>query len=371
MKRLVILGSTGSVGRQTLDIVRCFPDEFEVVALCAGRNVEELRRQVAEFKPAFYHCWDRDAGIRGAKYVHPEDIVGLPQVDIVVAAMSGSAGITSAFRALEAGKKLALANKEPVVMAGDLLMETARRCGGQVLPVDSEPSAIWQCIRGEDAPPRKLIITASGGAFRDRVWESLRDVTPDEALRHPTWKMGQKITIDSATLMNKAFEVIESRWLFGMPYEQISVVIHRQSIIHSMVEFADGSVKAQLGPADMRYPIQYALFYPDRRANPTLPAFDPLKPGTLTFEALRPSLYPCFQLALTYAARGGTWPAVLTGADEAAVGLFLAGKIRFNGMPDIVAATLAKHTPNMSPGLEDVIQACAWAAQETLNNHGQ
>jgi 1-deoxy-D-xylulose-5-phosphate reductoisomerase len=368
VKRLAVLGSTGSVGRQTLDVVRCFPGEFEVVALCAGRNVDLLKQQVEEFRPAYFHCGDRDNGIHGPRYVPPEEIVQLPQVDIVVAAMAGSIGMGSALAALNAGKKVALANKEPMVMAGELLMGGARSMGGLVLPVDSEPSAIWQCIQGEETPPRKLIITASGGAFRDRTWDSLRDVTPAEALKHPTWKMGQKITIDSATLMNKAFEVIESRWLFGVPYERIDVVIHRQSIIHSMVEFEDGSVKAQLGPPDMRYPIQYALFHPERRGNSSLPKFDPVKTGSLTFEAMRPSLYPCFELAMEYAKRGGTWPAVLAGADEAAVALFLDGKIRFTDLPDMVSKTLSKHTPDIRPGLDGVVQAASWAFEQTLKD---
>jgi 1-deoxy-D-xylulose-5-phosphate reductoisomerase len=369
VKKLAILGSTGSVGRQTLDIVRCFPGEFEVVALCAGRNVELLRQQADEFRPAYYHCDGTGFGASSAmRSISPGEAATLPQVDIVVAAMAGSAGMGPLLAALTAGKKVALANKEPMVMAGQLVTQAARQHGGEILPVDSEPSAIWQCIQGEPTPARKLIITASGGAFRDRTWESLRDVTPAEALKHPTWKMGQKITIDSATLMNKAFEVVESRCLFGIPYERIDVVVHRQSIVHSMVEFEDGSVKAQLGPPDMRYPIQYALFHPERRANAALPKFDPVKVGQLTFEAMKPDLYPCFELAMDYARRGGTWPAVLAGADEAAVSLFLDGKIRFTDLPDVVAATLSAHSPRLDASLDDVVEAAAWAAEYTLHS---
>ncbi len=369
MKKLAILGSTGSVGRQTLDVVRCFPGEFEVVALCAWRNMDLLKEQIEEFRPRLYCAAGPDHGqISGARYTPPEEAAQLPEVDIVVAAMAGAAGMGSVLSALRAGKKVALANKEPMVMAGPLVMQAARQHGGEILPVDSEPSAIWQCIQGEPTPARKLIITASGGAFRDRTWDSLRDVTPAEALKHPTWKMGQKITIDSATLMNKAFEVVESRCLFGIPYERIDVVVHRQSIVHSMVEFEDGSVKAQLGPPDMRYPIQYALFHPERRANAALPKFDPVKTASLTFEAMRPSLYPCFELAMDYARRGGTWPAALAGADEAAVSLFLDGKIRFTDLPDVVAATLSAHTPKLDAGLDDVVEAAAWAAEYTLHS---
>ncbi|MSQ08889.1 MAG: 1-deoxy-D-xylulose-5-phosphate reductoisomerase [Dehalococcoidia bacterium] len=369
VKRLAILGSTGSIGRQTLEVVRCFPDEFEVVVLCAGRNIELLKSQVEEFRPTYF-CQTGEEGGRmgGARHIPPQEAVRLPQVDIVVAAMAGSVGMGSTIAALQAGKKVALANKEPIVMAGELLMQAAAENGAEILPVDSEPSAIWQCMQGETTPARKLILTASGGAFRDRTWESLRDVTPAEALRHPTWQMGHKITVDSATLMNKAFEVVESRWLFGMPFERIEVVVHRQSIIHSMVEFEDGSVKAQMGPPDMRFPIQYALFHPDRRANGNLPKFDPVKIGSLTFEAMKPSLYPCFELAMDYARRGGTWPAVLAGADEAAVALFLDGKVRFTDLPDVVSKTLGKHTADKSPGLEDVIHAASWAFEQTLKD---
>ncbi len=391
VKKIAILGSTGSVGRQTLDVVRSFPGEIEVVALCAGRNTGLLLQQVEEFRPSYYYCdphavnsvtpprtgISRPPRTNGhstatttlpvqARALATEEIAVLPEVDIVVAAMSGSAGMGAVLAALKAGKTVALANKEPMVIAGESLMRTAKDRGGRILPVDSEPSAIWQCIQGEKSSPRKLFITASGGAFRDRTWGSLRDVTPAEALRHPTWQMGPKITVDSATLMNKAFEVIEARWLFGIPYEQIDVVVHRQSIIHSMVEFVDGSVKAQLAPPDLRYPIQYALFYPERRVNHTLPGFDPVKVGQLTFEAMRSSLYPCFEIAMDYARRGGTWPAVLAGADEAAVWMFLDGKARFTDMPDLVTKTLSRHVPNMKPSLDDAVAAAAWAFEETL-----
>jgi 1-deoxy-D-xylulose-5-phosphate reductoisomerase len=370
LKRLAILGSTGSVGRQTLDVVRQFPGEFEVVALCAGRNARLLEEQVAEFKPRYFSCAGSAAMVMGgSRYAPPEDIVTLPEVDLVVAAMVGSPGMAPLHAALRAGKQVALANKEPMVMAGELLMAAATDNGAALLPVDSEPSAIWQCLLGEKSPPRRLVLTASGGSFRDRAWPSLRDVTPAEALRHPTWSMGQKITIDSATLMNKAFEVMESRWLFGVPYASIDVVIHRQSIIHSMVEFEDGSVKAQLAPPDMRYPIQYALFHPRRRSAPSMSWFDTARASSLTFEAMDSARYPCFELAMEYAHRGGTWPAALTGADEAAVTLFLEGRIRFTDLPDVIAATLAGHSPASAPSLQDTIDAASWASEHTLNNH--
>lgn len=368
-RKLVILGSTGSVGQQTLDIVRAFPDAFEVVGLCAGNNIELLKQQVDEFHPRYINSAAELNGHNGSKRLDAEEIASLPEVDLVMGATVGCAGMGPALAAIDAGKTLALANKEVIVMAGEVLMKRAQERKATILPVDSEPSALWQCIQGEDTPAARFIVTASGGAFRDRKWEDLHDVTPEQALKHPTWTMGAKITIDSATLMNKAFEVVETRWLFDIPYEQIDVVIHRQSIIHSMVEFADGSVKAQLGPPDMRHPIQYALFYPERQHNDNLPGYNPLNPSTLTFEQMDSSLYPCFELALDFAQRGGTWPAVLAGADEAAVQLFLDGKIRFTDIPDVVASTLAAHTPVMDHSIEDAVQAAAWATEHTLANH--
>lgn len=368
-KRLVILGSTGSVGRQTLDVVRAFPDAFEVVGLCAGNNLDLLKTQVDEFHPRHINSAANLSSHNGATQLSAEEIASLPDVDIVIGATVGCAGMGPALAAIDAGKTLALANKEVIVMAGEVLMRRTREKGATLLPVDSEPSALWQCIEGEKTPPAKFIITASGGAFRGRTWESLHDVSPEEALKHPTWTMGAKITIDSASMMNKAFEVIETRWLFDIPYEQIDVVIHRQSIIHSMVEFADGTVKAQLGPPDMRHPIQYALFYPERQENPELPRFDPVKTGSLTFEPMDSALYPCFELALDYAKRGGTWPAALAGADEAAVSLFLDRRIRFTDIPDVVASTLAAHDPVMEHSVEDAVQAAAWAIEHTLARH--
>ena len=357
MTKLVILGSTGSIGCQTLDVVRSFPGEFELVGLCAGSNLSLLKDQIDEFRPRFYHSTAAESTLNGARLADPAEIASDPEVDLVVGATSGCAGMGPALAALRAGKRLALANKEPVVMAGELLMRTAREHGGEILPVDSEPSAIWQCIQGEDSPVRKLFITASGGAFRDRTWSDLVDVSPAEALKHPTWEMGAKITIDSATLMNKAFEVIEARWLFDVPFEKIEAVIHRQSIVHSMVEFEDGSIKAQLGAHDMRLPIQYAMFYPERKPNDSIPRFDPAAAGSLTFEALDPTLYPCFEIALGYGRRGGTWPAALAGADDAAVELFLGGKIRFTDIPDVVDRAVGAHSPVAEPTIEDLIDA--------------
>lgn len=370
IKKLVILGSTGSVGTQTLDIVRAFPDRFEIVGLCNGYNTELFKQQIDEFKPKYFNSLgDIESGYGGAKFASAEEIVSLPEVDLVVAATVGCAGMPPAIAALQAGKALGLANKEVIVMAGEKLMEAANASGSAILPIDSEPSALWQCVEGEISEPSRLIITASGGAFRDRTWDSLGDVTPEQALDHPTWTMGPKITVDAATLMNKAFEVIESRWLFGMPFDQIDVTIHRQSIVHSMVEFSDGTIKAQLGPTSMLQPIQHALFHPERQANESLPKLNAVTMGSLTFEEMDPTLYPCFELALEYGKKGGTFPAVLAGADEATVELFLNRKIRFTDIPDVVAKTLSVHDAISTPSIADTIESAQWATETTLAHH--
>ena len=367
MRRIVVLGSTGSIGRQTLDIVRAFPDEFDVVGLAAGSNTELLRQQVEEFNPA--HVWSAAAGpaeFRGAAFTPMEEMVTLARVDQVMVALMGSVGLVPTLNALAAGKSVALSNKEPIVMAGKLIKDYEARYGGRVLPVDSEPSAIWQCLRGEDNEILRLLITASGGPFRTTPLEQMEDVTPEQALRHPTWRMGQKITIDSATLMNKAFEVIETHWLFGVPWERIEVVVHPQSTIHSMVEFADGSVKAQMGPPDMRLPIQYALFYPQRLPNSMIPRLDTSVSHSLNFDPLELERYPCFSLAVDAAKRGGTYPAVLSAADEVAVQAFLDGKISYGGIHRLVEQTLSEHESLPGETAEEVLQADAWASARAV-----
>lgn len=363
VKRVAILGSTGSVGTQTLDIVRAFPGSLQVVALAAGRNEKLLRDQILEFRPRYVHAGAGPlASIDGAIQVASlEELATLDDVDLLVVATVGGAGLRPTLAALRAGKPVALANKEVIVIAGDHVMAASRESGAPILPVDSEPSAVWQCLAGEAGGIGRLIITASGGAFRGRSWESLANVSPEDALKHPTWTMGRKITIDSATLANKAFEVIEAHYLFDIPYDRIDVVIHRQSMIHSMVEFTDGSVKAQIGPPDMRYPIQFALFYPERPSNPALPRFDAATAGAFTFEAMEPARYPCFQMIVDCGKRGGTWPAVAAGADEAAVDLFLDRAIPFTSIPEVIRTTIAAHRPIANPDLDDVIGAAEWA----------
>ena len=364
MRGLVVLGSTGSIGRQTLDVVRAFPNDFEVIGLAAGQNLELLRSQIEEFKPRFAYCsLDelKDLLPEGVTFAPMEEMVCRPDVDLVMAAIIGSAGLLPTVRALEDGKDVALANKEVIIMAGELVKSISRDRGGALLPVDSEPSAIWQCLQGEEDPIRRLIITASGGPFRTSQMEELERVTPEQALNHPTWTMGKKITVDSATLMNKAFEVIESHCLFDVPWDKIEVVVHPQSIIHSMVELADGSVKAQMGPPDMRLPIQYSMFYPTRLANQQIPRLDITVPHSLNFMPLEPSRYPCFNLAVDAGKRGGTYPAVLSGADETAVQLFLEGQIGFMDIFRTVEKVLEDHISSDAGNLEEIMEADRWA----------
>ena len=363
MRRIIVLGSTGSIGRQTLDIVRAFPDDFEVVGLAAGNNTELLTEQVAEFQPRYIWCNSPPTPLPPGTTVMPmAEMATLPEVDQVMVALMGAVGLSPTLEALKAGKQVALSNKEPIVMAGETLKSAEAEHGGVILPVDSEPSAIWQCLQGEENHIRRLMITASGGPFRRTPLAELESVTPDQALRHPTWRMGDKITIDSATLMNKAFEVIESHWLFTVPWEDIAVVVHPQSTIHSMVEFDDGSVKAQLGPPSMRLPIQYALFYPRRFANPDIPRLDIGAPWSLDFEPLEHDRFPCFDLAVSAGKLGGTAPAVLSAADEVAVSAFLQGKIGFTGIYRLVEQVLAEHQPQPDPDLEAITDADRWAS---------
>ena len=362
MRRIVILGSTGSIGRQTLDIVRAFRNEFQVVGLAAGNNTALLLEQAAEFAPDYVWCSNPPGELpAGVKMLPMAEMASLPEVDQVMVALMGAVGLTPTLSALRAGKQVALSNKEPIVMAGQVLKEAESAYDGVILPVDSEPSAIWQCLQGEDNHIRRLMITASGGPFRRTPLAELDTVTPEQALRHPTWRMGDKITIDSATLMNKAFEVIESHWLFSVPWEDIAVVVHPQSTIHSMVEFDDGSVKAQLGPPSMRLPIQYALFHPRRLANDAIPRLDIGVPWSLDFEPLEPKRFPCFDLAVSAGKAGGTMPAVLSAADEVAVQSFLAGSIRYTDIYRLVERVLGEHVSQPSPDLDAIVEADRWA----------
>lgn len=350
--RIAVLGSTGSIGTQTLDVVAAHPDRFRIVALAAARNEALLRDQADRFGVSQICLYNgkMDGALAGAEGL--VELATRPDVDLVVVATTGAAGWEPTLAAIQAGKQVALANKEALVMAGSIIATEARGRGAVLRPVDSEHSAIWQCIQGEGVQdshlhqPRgvaKLIITASGGPFRNASMEQLQEATPAQALAHPTWNMGAKVTIDSATLMNKGLEVIEAHWLFDIPYERLEVVVHPQSIIHSMVEFEDGSIKAQLGVPDMRVPIQYALGYPHHLPYADLPRLDWSQARELQFQPPDLERFPCLRLALDAGRRGGTYPAVLSAADEEAVAAFLAGQIGFMDIPGLVERALERH----------------------------
>ncbi len=370
VKRLAVLGSTGSIGQQTLQVVRALPHRFHIIGLAAGKNLELLTRQIDEFRPRFIYYQDREAQIQlpeaEYEFLPPEDIDSHPQVDTVVMATSGRAGLSPTIAAVRAGKNIALANKESLVMAGEIITKEAKSNRAQILPVDSEPSAIWQCLRGETSPPARLVLTASGGPFRHYSPAQLNGVTVEQALKHPSWRMGRKVTIDSATMMNKGFEVIEAHWLFDMPFDHIKVLIHPQSIIHSMVEFADGSIKAQLSYPDMRLPIQHALSSPERLPTPQLPPLDWGQTDNLTFEPPDLDTFPCFRLAVEAGKKGGTYPAVLCSADELAVELFLSQRIKFTDIAHLIEQTLEQHQAVAKPGLEEITAADAWARQKVM-----
>ncbi len=338
MKRVALLGSTGSIGESTLSVLRRHREEFAVTALVTGSNADRLAMQVAEWRPAFSAVVNGGPGSDALI-----DAATRADVDIVVNAVVGAAGLEATLAALEAGKRVALANKESLVMAGPLVAAAARRGGGEIVPVDSEHSAVLQCIASRDSTPTAITLTASGGPFRTWDAAAIVDAGCDEALRHPTWQMGAKITIDSATLANKALEVIEAHALFGLDYDRIGVVVHPQSIIHAMVAFADGSMLAQMGYPSMEIPILYALTHPRRSDDHGVEPFNPLKVGTLTFEELRRDAFPTFDLGVGAGRIGGTAPAAFNAANEVAVAAFLDGRIRFGRIPLIIEAALRRH----------------------------
>ena len=363
MKKIAILGSTGSIGRQALDVIRALPDELKVVALTGNKNLELLERQIREFQPKMFCSLVKPAISYGGEFLSAEEIASHPEVDFVIVATAGKAGLCPTLAALQAGKTIALASKEVVVIAGEIIVREAGLHQAQILPIDSEHSAIWQCLQGEENKPQRLLLTASGGPFYHYSQSQLAEVTPEQALQHPVWKMGRKVTIDSATLMNKGLEVIEAHWLFSFPFDSIEILIHPQSIIHSMVEFMDGSLKAQLGSPDMRLPIQYALSYPCRWSNPELPRLDWDKINSLNFEPVDYEKFPCLKLAMDAGKSGGTYPAVLCAADEVAVELFLSHRISFTDIAKIVQKTLEHHRNTPQPSLEEILAADAWARE--------
>jgi 1-deoxy-D-xylulose-5-phosphate reductoisomerase len=382
-KGLSILGCTGSVGGNVLRIVDAFPGRFEVVGLAAGTNVERLAEQVARHRPRVVSVATSDAREALGRLVDTRGVaVGVgeegsvevathAEAGMVVASAVGAVGLVPTYRALEAGKDVALANKETLVMAGELMVARSHGRGGRLLPIDSEHCALHQCLDGRKPDEvRRLVLTASGGPFLKRPRETFDRVTPDEALNHPTWSMGRKITIDSATLMNKGLEVIEARWLFGIPAERVTVLIHPQSVVHSMVEFVDGTVLAQLGVTDMRLPIQYALSYPERW-QAAIPGMDFTQAMTLQFEVPDRQRFPCLGLAYRALEAGGSLPAVLNAANEEAVSAFLDGLIPFTAIPEAIQAVMETHAPVAVSGLEDVLEADAWARKEARNVLGR
>jgi len=381
MKGISILGSTGSIGCNTLKVIDHLGD-FRVVAMAAGRNIEAFARQIEQYKPEFVSCEDEDcaeelkrAWRTGASGGAPEILFGEagliavathPAAGTVVSATVGAVGFIPTLRAIEAGKRIALANKETLVMAGELMTAAAAKSGAEILPVDSEHNAIHQCLRGEKrSEVKRLILTASGGPFRKKSKDDIARATREEALDHPNWKMGEKITIDSATLMNKGLEVIEAKWLFGFDADQISVIVHPQSVVHSMVEMVDGSIMAQMGVTDMKHPIQYALTYPERQTN-CLEPLDFTNIRRLTFEEPDPDRFPCLGLAYRALQVGGTMPAVLNAANEVGVRAFLDGKIGLNEIAALNENVMNEHTPEAASSLETVLAADVWARSSAI-----
>jgi 1-deoxy-D-xylulose-5-phosphate reductoisomerase len=363
VKKIAILGSTGSIGRQALDVIRALPDELEVVALTGNRNLKLLEEQIREFQPKMFYYSVKPDITYGGEFLSIEEIASHPEVDFLIVATTGKAGLSPTLAALQASKTVALASKEVLVMAGEIIVREASLHQAQILPIDSEHSAIWQCLQGEETKPRRLFLTASGGPFYHYSESELAEVTPEQALQHPIWKMGRKITIDSATLMNKGLEVTEAHWLFSFPFDSIEVLIHPQSIVHSMVEFTDGSLKAQLSWPDMRLPIQYALSYPQRWSNSKLPRLDWNKINSLNFEPIDYNRFPCLKLAMDAGKSGGTYPAVLCAADEVAVELFLSHRISFTDIARIVQETLEQHRNISQPSLKEILAADKWARE--------
>lgn len=376
MKHIAILGSTGSIGKNALSVVETHPDEFKVVGLAANRDVDTLEAQIRTHRPkvaalnapaAAAQLRERIRDMNGTEVLAgPEGLQAVATMDEAVQVLEGiggSAGLLPTLAAINAGKDIAFVNKEVMVMCGPLVMEAVRANGVNLIPIDGEMSAIFQCLEGQrerQADIHQLLITASGGPFREMPKAALRDVTPQQALRHPNWDMGAKITIDSATMMNKGLEVIEAKWLFDVPLSKINIVVHRESIVHSMVEWTDGSMLAQLGATDMRIMIQFALTYPRRLAT-SVPRLDLRAARTLHFEPVDVDKFPCISLAYTAAEVGGTLPVVLSSADEVVVDAFLENRIRFTDIPAILRGVMDKHAVIPHPTLDDILAVDAWA----------
>jgi len=380
-KSLALLGSTGSVGRQTLEVIEANKNQFEIYALAAHNEIKILKEQIIKFKPEVAVVSDEEAakklsrdlyGFKHTKILSGKkslnEIAADPKVDIAFIAVSGIVGLLPTLAAIQAGKIVALANKETLVVAGHIVMEQAKKFNAPIIPVDSEHSAVFQCIQGTANKKyiKKIILTASGGPFRNYSFKELSRVTPDMALTHPNWSMGKKITVDSATMMNKGLELIEARWLFDIPYNQIDVVIHPQSIIHSMVEFIDNSVISLMSIPDMKIPIQYALTWPERRPISNSIEIDFTELKALTFESPNEKLFPCLRLARRAGEEGGLMPVVLNAANEVAIDLFLKKRIGFLHIPYLVEAMLDSFDNSADPKLEEILETDAVTRQKTL-----
>ncbi|MBE3093377.1 MAG: 1-deoxy-D-xylulose-5-phosphate reductoisomerase, partial [Chloroflexi bacterium] len=379
-KKIVILGSTGSIGQQTLEVIRKFSNEFEVVGLSGWENTTFLKEQISLFRPKvavvkneyIARKLKKDLGNSSdIKLLWGTEglikISTLEEADIIVVAITGIASLIPTFEAVKNGKKIALASKEAMVVAGELLVNEAKLRNAKILPIDSEHSAILQCLNNEQKNcVEKIILTASGGALYDFTETALKNVSIEDALNHPTWKMGKKVTIDSATLMNKGLEVIEAKWFFNIPVNKIEIVIHPQSYVHSMVQFIDGTILAQISEHDMKIPIQYALFYPNRTIN-NFSRLELTKIGQLTFKKPNFSKFPCIKLAYQALEIGGTMPAVLNGANEIAVNAFLNSQISFSAIPLIIQYTMKEHKPKYNPNISDILDADYWARERALD----
>jgi 1-deoxy-D-xylulose-5-phosphate reductoisomerase len=376
LRRISILGSTGSIGRSTLGVVDAFPDELRVVGLAAGANLDLLVQQIERYRPELVSVRSADDAtklggrVRGVEIVHGSDgasaVATLGSADAVIAAIVGAAGIPPVYAALRAGKRVGIANKEVLVAAGDVMTRAAAEFGGEILPVDSEHNAVHQALRcGDHTEVQRIILTASGGPFLRRDPATFDDITIEDALNHPTWRMGNKISIDSATMMNKGLEVIEAHHLFAMPADRIDILIHPQSIVHSMVEYVDGSIVAQLSTTDMKFPIQYALLYPDRVVAP-FARLDLARIRSLEFLPVDPERFPAVDLAYQALREGGSMPAVLNAANEIAVERFLAGELPFTGIVELVSRVLDRHAGKAQPirSVEDALQWDTWARNE-------
>ncbi len=387
MKSIAILGSTGSIGRQCLDVVESLPDRLRIVALAAGSNLEELAGQIKRHHPSLVSVSDaakaselserlRSAGVSPVPEIQSggpgnRAVATHPEAQVIVSAAVGVVGLEATYAAVVAGKQVALSNKEVLVAAGELVMAAAKRTGVEILPVDSEHNAVHQCLRAGTHPEvRRLVLTASGGPFRKTPLAQIASASPEQALAHPNWKMGQRITIDSATLVNKGFEVIEAHWLFGMPLDKIDVVIHPQSTIHSMVEFVDSSVLAQLGPTDMRVPIQYALTYPERVESRDI-RLDWTKLRRLDFEKVSSRRFPCLKLARHAIRRGGAYPAAFNAADEVAVAAFLAHQLSFGGISQVIEQVLDRFPRSKPASIADILAADAEARKLAAEEIGK